>query len=474
MSELPPGWTTATINDLAVAGGVTDGPFGSNLKTAHYTPQGPRVIRLQNIGDAQFRDEYAHISPDHYEQLRKHAVEPADVLVASLGEQLPRACLAPPNISPAIVKADCIRIRTGAAATGVYLMWALNAPQTRDRVAESIKGVGRPRINLGDLRSLEIPVAPLGEQERIVAAIEEAFSKLDAGEAGLRTVRQRLKRMREAVLAAAVTGRLVPQDLTDIPAAKLLAGPGSEPHGDDELDDLPDGWYWSTLGEVSLSKGYGSSVKCGYDSTGVGVLRIPNVQRGRIDLVDLKRAPVGAISDDLMLAPGDLLIVRTNGSRDLIGRSAPVTRDTGCSFASYLIRFCLNSAVVDGEYVSLMLSSSAWRRRLEASAASSAGQYNVSLRTLEPMPVAVPPIAEQRKIVAEVDRQFSFIEACDRAIDAGLVRSAALRRSVLKAAFEGRLVSQDPSDEQASVLLERIRDQRLTAPSAKRRARQTA
>ena len=72
-------------------------------------------------------------------------------------------------------------------------------------------------------------LAPSPEQERIVTAIEEAFSKLDAGEAGLRTVRQRLKRMREAVLAAAVTGRLVPQDPTDTPARELLADLGVEP-----------------------------------------------------------------------------------------------------------------------------------------------------------------------------------------------------------------------------------------------------
>ena len=316
---------------------------------------------------------------------------------------------------------------------------------------------------------VRLRVAPLAEQERIVSAIDEAFSKLDAGEAGLRTVRQLLKRMREAVLAAAVTGRLVPQDPKDTDAATLIADLGVESGSNLELGDLPDGWCWSTLGDVSSSAGYGSSVKCGYDAAGVGVLRIPNIQRGRLDLGDLKRAPPGAIPDDLLLAPGDLLIVRTNGSRDLIGRSAPVTQVTGCSFASYLIRFRLNAAVVEGEYVSLMLSSSAWRRSLEGSAASSAGQYNLSLRTLEPMVVALPPPAEQRRIVAEVDRQLSFIEACERSVAVGLARASAFRRSVLKAAFEGRLVPQDPSDEPAAVLLERLRVEHLARGSPKPR-----
>ncbi len=93
---------------------------------------------------------------------------------------------------------------------------------------------------------------------------------------------------------------------------------------------------------------------------------------------------------------------------------------------------------------------------------------------LRRFPVPVPPLEEQARIVAEVERQLSFVEACERAVDVGLARSAGLRRSVLKAAFEGRLVPQDPSDEPASVLLDRIRAERAAQPVAKRRARQTA
>ena len=85
------------------------------------------------------------------------------------------------------------------------------------------------------------------------------------------------------------------------------------------------------------------------------------------------------------------------------------------------------------------------------------------------MAVALPPLAEQRRIVAEVDRQFSFIEACERAVDAGLARSTALRRSVLKAAFEGRLVPQDSSDEPAAHLLNRVRAASASSSRASRR-----
>lgn len=106
--------------------------------------------------------------------------------------------------------------------------------------------------------------------------------------------------------------------------------------------------------------------------------------------------------------------------------------------------------------------------------ASGGVQPNLNAGLIKNMPIPLPPSNEQERILGEIEWHLSFIEACERAADAGLARSAALRRSVLKSAFAGRLVSQDPSDEPAAVLLERIRNQRLRAPSAKRRARQSA
>lgn len=106
--------------------------------------------------------------------------------------------------------------------------------------------------------------------------------------------------------------------------------------------------------------------------------------------------------------------------------------------------------------------------------ASGGVQPNLNAGLIKDMVLSLPPPEQQTRIVAEVDRQFSFVEACERAVDAGLARSAGLRRSVLKAAFEGRLVPQDPSDEPASVLLDRIRTERAAQPAPKRRARRTA
>src|SRR5688572_14842785 len=109
MSEhLPRGWTSVVVEDLVSSpGDLTDGPFGSNLKTEHYQESGPRVIRLQNVGDGAFLDDQAHISAAHFSRLRKHEAIAGDIVVAMLGSNLPRACAVPSSVGLAIVKADC-------------------------------------------------------------------------------------------------------------------------------------------------------------------------------------------------------------------------------------------------------------------------------------------------------------------------------------------------------------------------------
>lgn len=114
--ELPQGWTLASVEQLAAheERSITDGPFGSNLKTRHYTDSGPRVVRLQNIGDAIFVDDKAHISSEHYESLKNHAVYAGDLVIRSLGTPAPRACKIPESLGPAIVKADCVRFKVAS------------------------------------------------------------------------------------------------------------------------------------------------------------------------------------------------------------------------------------------------------------------------------------------------------------------------------------------------------------------------
>ena len=211
MPELPNGWTWATVEQLAAPepNSITDGPFGSNLKTEHYTSSGPRVIRLQNIGDGVYVDAEAHITPERYERLKKHRIFANDVVIAGFGENPPRSCVIPESLGPAIVKADCIRFKPNSDVLPKYMNAALNSDPVRKRTKGMVHGVGRPRLNLGEIKSIVLPIPPLAEQTRIVAEVELRLSVVEELEAVVTTNLQRATRLRQSILQKAFTGELV-------------------------------------------------------------------------------------------------------------------------------------------------------------------------------------------------------------------------------------------------------------------------
>lgn len=204
-------WPNREIRSLAAeeANSIVDGPFGSKLKTEHYTASGPRVIRLQNIGDGRFVNEKAHISNAHFASLSKHRVYPGDLVIAALGETLPRACFIPDDIGPAIVKADCIRFKAGSAVLGKYLLYALNAHPTRQATKARMHGIGRPRLNLSEIKSIIVPVPPIAEQHRIVDEVEHRLSVVEELDAQTSADLVRADRLRQSILQKAFTERRV-------------------------------------------------------------------------------------------------------------------------------------------------------------------------------------------------------------------------------------------------------------------------
>ena len=225
LPELPENWTWATIDQISANehNSITDGPFGSNLKTSHYTSKGPRVIRLQNIGRAEFIDEEAHISEDHFEKLKKHAVYPGDIVIATLGNPAPRACLIPDWVGDAMVKADCIRLKVAEGRISpLYVMYSLNSFPIQKRTEEVIHGVGRPRLNLGEIKNIVIPLPPYDEQiiisEKIDLSLSIASKINDSIEASVK----HSEFLRQSILQRAFQGKLVPLDPSDEPASLLL------------------------------------------------------------------------------------------------------------------------------------------------------------------------------------------------------------------------------------------------------------
>lgn len=518
--KLPAGWVWVSVEDLvATRNELTDGPFGSNLKTEHYQDSGPRVIRLQNIGDGEFFDDEAHISAAHFNRLRKHEAVAGDIVVAMLGSDLPRACLVPRSIGPAIVKADCVRLRPDTRLVDRrYAVAGFNSPTVRHQAEALVHGVGRPRLGLKWFRGLRFPLAPVLEQARIMEAVDSQLSRLDAAVASLETAQTKLNAYRASVLKAAVEGQLVPAEsklaridgrsyesadllleriLTErrrrweVAELAKLKGAGKTlkddrwkanyqepaPPDTNTLPSLPEGWCWTTLDTFLQGIDAGKNFSCDErppEAGEVGVVKVSAVTWGTFDENESKtctRSELADLSD--LIRPGDFLFSRAN-TLELVG---------ACVIAGQFSRTLLLSdkilrlRLIGGFSRWLMWVLRSYWGRGEIESRASGNQLsmrNLSQSNLRRLRVPMPPLAELDRIVEEIDRLLSVADQTDELLSANGSRTRRLRQAVLQSAFDGTLVDQDPADEPADVLMTRIRAVRAAAPAAnpkQRRAR---
>jgi type I restriction enzyme S subunit len=445
---------------------------------------------------AIIRDTQDHITEAAVAGSATNFVPPNSVLMVMRSGILRHSFPVAVNVSRVTVNQD---LRTLVPAEGIdpqYLAHHLRSIE-RQILHECAKdGTTVQSIETPALERVAIPIAPASEQVRIVARIDELFAEIAEGEAALERARRDLAIWRRALLKAAITGELTRDwcetnhptetgadllsSLRDEAAPSVRrprrAGLANAFEAADftSLPGLPEGWTWATLTEIARASSYGTSIKCSYEASGETVLRIPNVRRGRVDLSDVKKATKGLeIDAGDLLSPGDLLIVRTNGSEDLIGRAAVLTEPLNVEayFASYLIRFRLVGDCDLWRWIGYVFDSPVARSWINKNIASSAGQFNISQGALARMPVPLPPIDEIRFLTAMLDAQVAIADDAESTLRAEETDSAVLKQSVLKVAFEGRLVPQDPADEPASALLARLRAEGNASGSARRRAR---
>ena len=323
------------------------------------------------------------------------------------------------------------------------------------------------------LQDQEVPLAPLPEQRRIVAEIETQFTRLDAGVAALKRAQASLRRYKASVLKAACEGRLVPTE-ADLaraenrayePAGQLLTRILAErrvrweaehpskkykepsPPDTKNLPELPEGWCWVTVEQVAENIQYGYTESAKNNPVGPKFLRITDIQNGQVnwDTVPYCKCPEEKHAK-YRLEPDDIVFARTGATT---GKSYLVTHCPDAVFASYLIRLQMNK-FLNVKYLASFLNSPLYWSQIMTVRKGSA-QPGVNATILATLHVPLPPLAEQHRIVAEVERRLSAVAALEASVEAGLARARRLRQSILKRAFEGRLVPQNPDDEPAPV-----------------------
>ncbi|KYC45696.1 MAG: Type-1 restriction enzyme MjaXIP specificity protein [Candidatus Methanofastidiosum methylothiophilum] len=328
-----------------------------------------------------------------------------------------------------------------------------------------ITGTTRYKLNQSQMRKMPIPLPPLAEQQRIVNKIEELFTNLDKGVQSLEEVKSKLKVYRQAILKYAMEGKLTEkwreENKDKVEPASILLEKidelnkihsinGDMSAGNDLPSKIPLNWIWSKLGNITLFHQYGWTTRAVNKGT-VHLLRTTDITSGRIDWDSVpycEEEPENV--GKYLLKDGDIVISRAGS----VGHSYLITNPPQKSiFASYLIRF---RPLINGKFLSYFLKSPIyWNAISEKSIGIAIPNVNAS--KLKQINVPIPPLEEQQEIVNRIEKLFSLADNIEETVDSKLRESKILRQSILKKAFEGKLVPQDPNDEPAEVLLEKIK-----------------
>ncbi|GIB15523.1 Type I restriction-modification system specificity [Vibrio cholerae] len=477
-------WERVTLQDVVeVVNGYAFSSSGFN------TGKGLPLIRIRDIVSGKTDTTYEGAYSEEY------IVQNGDLLVGMDGDfnsSFWRSGVALLN------QRVCKLIANETFYSKKFLAYLL--PGYLDAINQNTSAVTVKHLSSKTIQCIPLPLPPRKEQDRLVEKLEELFSEFDSGIEELKAAQTKLSQYRQSLLKSAVEGSLTQQwrvensDQVQETGEQLLArilkqrreqwqqqklaefaekgktppknwqDKYPEPVQPDttDLPELPEGWVWASVDQLVYESSYGTSVKCDYGTGNTPVLRIPNVINKKVSVSDLKETvdPFD-IGLNKQLLSGDILIVRTNGSLSLMGQTALVRDiEDGFYFASYLLRLRTPMDTILPEWMDLYFGSKNARAWIENQASSSAGQNNISLSKFSNLHVPLPPLEEQVQLISVLANEFDSIDRQIEVTDLGLKQSEAQRKNILKSAFSGQLVPQDPNDEPASVLLEKIKQER--------------
>lgn len=438
-------------------------------------PRGGDVacLRTTNVQRVVEWDDLWFVPSEHVKRVEQF-VQPGDILISTANsyELVGKVALVSAIPRQATLGAfiSLIRARPGVDPRFLYHQLAWGRTQSRIRETASTT-TNISNVSTKKLAALELDMPPLDDQRRIVAELEKQFSRLDEAVANLTRVKANLKRFRAAVLKAALDARLVPTEAElarregrDYESGQELlrrivdirrthwkgkvryAAPPQPDHT--ELPDLPEGWAWARLDALATIKG-GITVdkkRKAPTSRSVPYLRVANVQRGHLDLAEIKviDAPEADI-DELRLRYGDILF-NEGGDRDKLGRGwVWESQLPECIHQNHVFRARLFSDDLSPKLVSWW-GNTFGRDYFSREGKQTTNLASINMTKLSALPVPVPPAAEQLRIVAEVERQLSVFAVVEAAVERKLAQTSALKSVVLGTLFRSgeREVSEDP------------------------------
>lgn len=485
------GWTEAVLAELVVH--ALGGEWGESCENG--IP--PGYVQVSVLRGTEFRDWDEDRGSTAAERaikkasLEKRQLQAGDLVIEISGggpEQPVGRCLLIDETvlkkarSPLICSNFCRQVRLHEDVDPAYVALVLRHRYERgDFNAWQSQTTNIRNLDFqAFLSGVTLPLPPLAEQRRIVARVEELSSE------GRRTRRvvgrlpSDLRRLRQSVLAHAFSGRLTEDwraRRSDREPARFSDATEWQVPEPLDVPEIPESWTLVALNDLVTRVQYGTSARAdGHAETGVPMLRMANIQDGRVDLANLKYIDRGAPGlSSFRLEPGDILFNRTN-SPGLVGKAAVFDADVEAIFASYLVRLTCDESRVDSRFLCSWINSPWGRQWARTVRTDCVSQSNINSTKLRRMPVPTPPLSEQREIVRRIEARFQVLGMVETRMATATAMAERLVQSVLDKAFRGELVPTEAelarqegrSYEPGWVLLGRVRSDLGHRPAARR------
>jgi type I restriction enzyme S subunit len=424
---------------------------------------GPRFLRITDIQNGAVDWDAVPSCDIAAEDVPKYRLSEGDLVFARTGATTGKSYLIR-KCPDAVFASYLIRIRASRDVDPRYLAYFFQSPEYWQQIEQGKRGIGQPNVNGKTLGEVKLPLRQLDQQQRIVAEIEKQFTRLDAGLASLKRVQTALKRYRASVLKAACEGRLVPTEaelarkenrtyetgeqllqriLTERRHNLQRRGNYEEPAAPKtaELPPPPDCWTWATVEQLLKNDsglGYGILKPGGEDANGVPMVRVMDIGDGKLAGTEMMKvkAKLSEEFNRTVLQSGDILLA----VMATVGRCMVVPDDLVGANVNRAIAVIKPTRLVPSKFLELAIRSPRLQQLFQKNKIGSA-QPRINLSDLRTYCLPLPPLAEQVRILAEVERRLSVIEELEALASTELQRATRLRQSILQNAFTGRFSS---------------------------------
>ena len=424
--SIPPHWSWVKLGDVCEPpqyGYTTSASNNGNLK----------FLRTTDITSGQIDWDLVPFCKVNPKEIDKYLLKENDVVISRAGSVGYSLLLSKPQ--RAVFASYLIRFRP--KTNPKFFALFLQSPQYWNQISEKKLGIAVPNVNAKKLMDINFPLPPLPEQKKIVEKIEELFSQLDSGVASLKKAKEQIRLYRQSVLAAAFSGRLTGQvGSGQLAVGKSEISKAAEPKTP-YSNQLPEGWKWVKLGEITTKLGDGLHGTPKYSNDGeYYFINGNNLSDGRIEIKsDTKRVTTEEFEKYKKTLNNRTVLVSINGT---LGKTAFYNGEKIILGKSACYFNLIDN--ISKQYIRYFIKSQLFNNYANKVATGSTIK-NVSLKAIRELEIPLPPSEEmQLQIVSEIEKRFSEADNLEKAIDESLAKAEKLRQSILKQAFEGKLV----------------------------------